>query len=964
MFKITEESLEQEVANYLKSEFIKSGLKCDTITQATPISHKKKKGEQFDILLHLEDHKLVIELKIGKSLAKFAKGVAQANAYKDHLGADGILTIMYPEDVRKIAISQEQILQMALKYNPQVLLLSPFFNDFHKEISLSELIQFIRLKIKEPKPSVSISLVVHTLRDCVQALSARIRKEKNVLESCIFDTVGSLDLFKILTEHDKDLSNEKKEDFSIFASDLSSYILINQLLLYHILMEPLGLTFLTCLNNFEELKDYFNEITDINYKAVYQVSVLDSLPPDSLTEVNTAILALKAIKPELIPHDLLGRLLHEFLPFETRKHFGTFYTKPVAAEFLAQLSIDNGNEIVFDPACGSGTLLVAAYNRKRFLSPKKSHKKIVEEEIVGIDVMPFAAHLSALNLTIQERVEATDKTQIGISNSLSLELGSSVESLPIQFEIFSEEEKVKLKDNHDSNKIELVTIPDKINTIIMNPPFTRKERLSKDMKGQFDASYQKPQNYWAYFLALSDSLIDKGGKIAAVVPRDFFKGQFSKEIRRWLFSKSKYNLRYVLKTTRETGFSENAQFRDFLVVLEKKTDIEFFNLIYLKQKLEQIQLAKIKDITRKIHKYREEDIYEDEEIIMVKIPQYEVKNNYSDLWRFVGSENPKNAKTINTFFGKFNEVFSAKLAPVRNFNFNLLRGLEPKVKNLLNAVFIVRPIEPSRVERSQLIFQKERKRDITFCLKGMQIIKSISKESVYRGLKTASYLDKIAIDSISDFLIVKSYRKHKDIEKFLVSDEFSFEEVQAQADKRISNLVISRRINLVAPGTKLIAFSSEEGVAPGKAFWSLICDSETSKILSIWINTTYSLLQILLKRTETEGGWSELTKEDLYDLMIPNHDFIKENKAKLLELYELVKEVKWPSIVEQLKNNFPVRKELDARILKIIGFKNEDIDLLLPQVYKALLNEFEAIQESMSSKKKIKSNQLTIFSNN
>jgi len=960
MFKITEETLEQEVATYLQKELEKEGLECDLITQATPISIKKRKGEQLDILLIIENHKLVIELEIGKSWTQFAHGIAQAHSYKDHLGADGILTIMYPEEARRIAVTQEEIIKVALNYKPQVLLLTPFLNDFQREMSLPLLIELLKSKIKAPKPSVSIPLVVHTLRDCVQALSSRIRREKNVLERCIFDTVGSLKLFHIITEHDKDLSDEEKEDFKIFMSDLSSYILINQLLLYHILMKPLGLPFLSCLDYLEELNDYFKKIKDINYKAVYQVGVLKNLPQESILEVNTAILALKAIKPELVPHDLLGRLLHEFLPFETRKHFGTFYTKPIAAELLAWISIDDGNEIVFDPACGSGTLLVAAYNRKKSLSPKKTHKKMVEEELIGIDVMPFAAHLSALNLTIQERVESTDKTRIGTSNSLLLKPGSFVEGIPIQFEMFSEDEKEKLKEN--SKEIEHVEIPEKINSIIMNPPFTRKERLTTDMKGQFDASFSKPQNYWAYFLALSDSLIGENGKIGAVLPRDFFKGQFSEDIRKWLFVRRGYNLRFVIKTTLETAFSENAQFRDFLVVLEKQTEDRDCNIVYLKKKLDTFSVPKIREVADIINRNRDkEGKYEDEKIIITKVPQSEIRKNSSDLWGFVGYENPKNAKVINDFLELLKERAKGKIASLRNLNVGLIRGLEPSVKNLLNAIFVVRPIEPNRIRNSRLILQKERKKDISFSLKGTQIIKSITKNSLSKGLKTPAYLDKIAVDAISDFLIIDKYRNHKEIEKFIVREKFSYEDIQRQAFNRLTNLVISRKFNLIAPGTKCVAFFSKDGIIPGKSFWSLISDVDTAKALSLWINSIISWIQIHRIRTETEGGYGELTKEDIYGIFVPIHNFIKENKDEFMEIFDRIKDVRWSSIVEQLSSNFPGRKELDLAILELIGFKREELGFILPDLYKALSDELKHLQGAMTMENKKESPQSQFF---
>ena len=54
-------------------------------------------------------------------------------------------------------------------------------------------------------------------------------------------------------------------------------------------------------------------------------------------KLKKVIEAVKGVRVESIRHDLIGRVYHESLPFETRKILATFYTKPVAGEILAGL---------------------------------------------------------------------------------------------------------------------------------------------------------------------------------------------------------------------------------------------------------------------------------------------------------------------------------------------------------------------------------------------------------------------------------------------------------------------------------------------------------------------------------------------------------------------------------------------------------------------------------------------------
>jgi hypothetical protein len=935
MFKVTEEALEQEVASIIANQ-----LGCQWATQGGV-----KKG-QFDILLFINDLKFVLELEIGKGFPKFAEGIVQANGYKERLNADGIVILMYPEQVRKIVTSQQDITDIALGFNPQALILSSILNDSYKEINIVTLAQILKAQAAKAILTVSPNLVVNALRDCVQSISLLLKKKMGISMPSVDPVVGSFDLFKILAGEEEKIDKKKERELQIATCDLTSYILINQLLLYQLLSTPLNLSPMKEVKSFSELSRFLKEVTDVNYKAVYSVDVIQTLPATALTEINTVIIALRTIKPEYIPHDLLGRVFHEFLPFETRKLLGAFYTKPIAAEILAGITIDKGNEIVIDPACGSGTLAVAAYRHKMFLDPQRSHRNIVEKEIIGIDIMPFAAHLAALNLTLQNVLQTTDKTQVGIGNSLDIKPGNQLSPLPRQLKMFAEPVKTVDTDILRNSSLGF-KLPSKIDSAIMNPPFTRKERLTQEMKGIFLDSFKKPQNYWAYFLAFSDGLLDKGGKIGAVLPRDFIAGQYSEDVREWLFKNENYNLRYIVKTVNEIAFSENARFRDFLVVLEKAHNLESCGVIYLKKKQSEMSIEEAREIALRIRKSPEGRIYEDDDIFTYWVKQKDIIQSWKNLLPFVGISQPRNIKPINKFRSTLQEKTKTNLVPLRKANVKVIRGIEPVSEGLLSALFVMRPIHPKRLGRSLLILQKEGKSNITAGIKETGAILTIPKKIILPGLKTHAYVNRYDIGPICDWMIQEDFDGFEKVRRYTATKRIDFGGVKNQISKRISYLFLSRRINFGAPGTKVLSFYSDFEMIPGKAFWSLTTDIDRSKIYCVWFNSIISIIQMLLTRTETEGGWCELTEEIVLDLDIPSHKFISEKRDQFLKIFETFRNIEWPSLIEQFKEPFSKRIEFDEGIFKILGFTQKEIKNILPDLYAAITDELTTLKRAM-----------------
>ncbi|MFC1870153.1 class I SAM-dependent DNA methyltransferase [Chloroflexota bacterium] len=947
-FEVGERTLSPEV-----SQLFEGFLGCKIASEGILPERK-----QFDFFLILDGLRIVVELKIG--FEKLNSAIVQAEEYKEQLRADGIIAIAYPQQAKQTVTRPEDVRDIALGLRPTVTVLTPFLKHHYPQISLAELAKNLIDSLAKPTAAPSIDVVVQALRQSVQGISLEIRRTAGMDSPIIKQTVGSLALFKILSQEDREAGNGKEEATKGAVADLAAYILVNQILLYHILNKSLELK-----RRMEPivapvgLNSYFKVINDIDYKAVYCTDVASNISPSAVTEINIAILAIRALQPENLRHELLGRIFHEFLPFETRKRLGTFYTRPQAADILAGLAIDKPDEKVLDPACGSGTLLVSAYHRKKMIGKGRPHKKLVEEEITGVDIMPFAAHLAALNLTMQSPLEPTDRTRIGTGNSLNLTSGGEVGNVARWLQAFGGD-IMGIDVDQPLTKGEVFKLQP-VDVVIMNPPFTRKERLTPGMKS-IQWSFLGDQNYWAYFIPLADSFLKKNGKIAAVLPRDFFRGEYSRSVRQYLFKDSAYSLKYVVKTTKDTAFSENARFRDFLIVLEKGGSQTKCAFVYLKKKISELNITEPASIPLTIRQLKVGDKFEDESVFVTWQDQSEISANYRDLGQLVTF----NTRAGESLLGFYREALAKATTGVTRLSeskthISVLRGLEPSVENLLNLIFVVRPICKDRISRSELILSHQGGK-IGATLKDSSVFFEIPAKIAKKGLKTAAYVSQLDVNSVSDLAILKPFDGLQEIQNKLGIAQVDFKDIASKAKDRMSHLLLARRFNFAAPGTRALAFFCSEKALGGKAFWTFSTDPTESKVLCLWLNSTLAFIESLLLQSETEGSFIEITKEKLLEFHIP--DLTTCDTSNLLAAFEQIRHVEFPPLIEQFESPPEPRVIIDRAVFKTIGYSDNDTEDILPELYKAMATELRSWKELMhhsSAKEKEPTPQLHLF---
>jgi type I restriction-modification system DNA methylase subunit len=115
---------------------------------------------------------------------------------------------------------------------------------------------------------------------------------------------------------------------------------------------------------------------------------------------------------------------------------------------------------------------------------------------------------------------------------------------------------------------------EKVDLVIMNPPFTRQERLPREYK---EALFKRLKEYksqlsgqlglWGYFLLLADRFVKEEGRIALVFPSRPLSAKSAKQIRRFILTN--YHVEYIVTSWQRSAFSESTQYREILLILRK-----------------------------------------------------------------------------------------------------------------------------------------------------------------------------------------------------------------------------------------------------------------------------------------------------------------------------------------------------------------------------------------------------------
>jgi type I restriction-modification system DNA methylase subunit len=405
------------------------------------------------------------------------------------------------------------------------------------------------------------------------------------------------------------LFEDSEDDYNRVARQ-AVYLLINKILFYNILKEKFGLKEIdvknvaTGVDLKKRLQEYFNFAIAINprYGIIFAADFLETIPiPDEIVEGLTRLITeLNNYDFSKIGYDIVGKIFEKLIPETERHKLGQYFTSTDIVDLILGFTVKHPDDKVLDPACGSGTFLVRAYQRKRFLAqklskegkypkPSKTHEELVKE-IWGIDVAKFPAHLALINM-VRENIGAIETIpNIACKDFFDISPGKKSLLYELAFPVEVKKEELETE------------FPKDFNAVVTNPPYTRqeemedvflggyKDRLRELVKEKSKIDISKRSSIYAYFFLHGANFLAKNGRMGLITSNSWLDVDFGKHLQEFFLKN--FKIIAIIESKVERWF-EDADINTAITILErcdneKTRDSNLVKFVYLKRRLREI----------------------------------------------------------------------------------------------------------------------------------------------------------------------------------------------------------------------------------------------------------------------------------------------------------------------------------------------------------------------------------------
>ena len=364
----------------------------------------------------------------------------------------------------------------------------------------------------------------------------------------------------------------------------------------------------------ERLLDAWRRARGIDYAPIFDsaIAMLRSLPSGAaskivktMVDVSSGLLATGAHKFGDFYGMLYQRQLYD------RKRVAAFYTRPEAATLLAELVMRGPNDAAWhdepllkkmriaDMACGSGSLLSAAYNHIvncSSLDLEEIHPDIMRNCLWGFDIFPVATHFAVSSLSSMFPSRAFDECRIYTRRIGADAHGYYLGSLDLidqntQLGIAGE----RLGGRGGRPTGEATMRHESCDYVMMNPPFIRSTdhgEHRKDPVPQYAVFGNPPETqramslhekrlfkgtcangnagFGTYFLAICHKKIRPGGRFGLILPDTALSGESWRKARQ-LVSLWYDNITVVsVRHGRDGTYSADTAMHEIMLVGERR----------------------------------------------------------------------------------------------------------------------------------------------------------------------------------------------------------------------------------------------------------------------------------------------------------------------------------------------------------------------------------------------------------
>ena len=295
------------------------------------------------------------------------------------------------------------------------------------------------------------------------------------------------------------------------------------------------------LNLFEQntITELFEQ-TKKNFSEIFENDEKIKLSDNAIKFIITKLQDISLVNSS---QDAKGLAFQKFLSHHEKDRQGQFFTPEPVIDFCVEMMQPKPNEIIIDPACGSGGFLMSALKYLQKSNQGIDIQNVISKNMFGFDINKSILRIAKMKLLLEANVE----TNVLCANSLE-----NFEDLNDTFDL-----------------------------ILANPPFGAKNTNSDVLK-KFDLGYkwtkngneyyktkslQSTQNSEILFIERCLKLLKDGGRMGIVLPNGNFENPSLEYLRYYIKLKSK--LLAVVKLPQETFIPFGTGVKTSILFLEK-----------------------------------------------------------------------------------------------------------------------------------------------------------------------------------------------------------------------------------------------------------------------------------------------------------------------------------------------------------------------------------------------------------
>lgn len=235
--------------------------------------------------------------------------------------------------------------------------------------------------------------------------------------------------------------DHKSREYALAIARQIIYRLLGKVLFYQSLRGPvrqlpsLNLDDIDVAQVLPTLRRAFSEALKVDYHAVFAEDLPDTIawPGEAAKRLAALINDFNTRDFSSLPQDVVGTVFERLIPPEDRHLLGQYFTSEILCDFGVAFCVQSPTAVIADVTCGTGTFLIRAYDRKRWLG-NHDHATLLSQ-LWGVDIAPFPAELAVINLFRQNLTATGNFPRIACRDFFSIKQTDTLPFPPLKMDM-------------------------------------------------------------------------------------------------------------------------------------------------------------------------------------------------------------------------------------------------------------------------------------------------------------------------------------------------------------------------------------------------------------------------------------------------------------------------------------------------------------------------------------------------